>query len=83
MTNGSAGKVAFFSNTKLSEVLIRVEMRCNRRLGRAMELLEFAFGGAPLVVGVAEVAEPGSFLTEPDGEAEGALTLPDVEFVWT
>lgn len=48
-----------------------------------MELLEFAFGGAPLVLGVAEVAEPGSFLTEPDGEAEGAFTLPEVEFVWT
>lgn len=36
---------------------------------------------APLLVGVVETAEPGSFLVEPEGEAEGALTLPDVELV--
>lgn len=48
-----------------------------------MELFELLLAGAPLVVVVAEVAEPGSFLVEPDGEAEGALTLPEAELVWT
>lgn len=81
ITNGSAGKVAFRSSTRLSEVLIRVEIRCNLRFGLAIELLALLVEGAPFVVGVADVAEPGSFLIELDGEAEGAVPLPDVELV--
>lgn len=43
--------------------------------------LELELEAAPLVTGVAGTAEPGSFLMELDGEAEGGLTLPDINVV--
>jgi len=56
---------------------MRVESRCNLRLGRASP-----FVLAPFVVGVAWVcAEPGSLLAALDGEEEGGPALL-VALVW-
>lgn len=48
-----------------------------------MLLLELALLPDPFATGVVEAAEPGNFLMDPDGDAEGGLTLPDMELVWT
>lgn len=46
-----------------------------------MLLLALLLVPDPFVTGVAGTAEPGNFLMDPEGEAEGGFTLPDNEFV--